>query len=188
MTDVPGQSARDRSAGTQAGTSAAMSPDAPAGTPSGTALGGITGPAAEQYVPRQRYESVPSRAQPTSAVLGFTLFAAVMMMLSGLWDFFAGLAAIIRGSFFLVLPNYAFEMSVTAWGWFHLILGVCVFIAGAALLTDMLWARIVGIALASISAVVNFLYIPYQPVWSIVVIAIDAAVIWALLTPRHGDI
>jgi hypothetical protein len=187
MTSPEGQPPRDMGGTVQSGTSAATSPDAPAGTPSGTALGGISGPAAEQYVPRQatRYEAAPADPQPRGAVLGFTIFAAVVMMLSGIWDFFAGLAAVIRGSFFVVLPHYAFEMSTTAWGWFHLILGAVVFVAGAALLTDALWARIVGIVLVSVSAIVNFLYIPYQPVWSIVVIALDVAVLWALLTPRR---
>jgi len=84
------------------------------------------------------------------------------------------------------LHNYAYELSATSWGWFHLILGAVVAIAGVALLTDKLWARIIGVALAAVSAIVNFLYIPYLPVWSIVLIAIDVAIIWALLTPRRG--
>ena len=46
------------------------------------------------------------------------------MMISGVFGFFEGLAAIIRGSFFVVLPNYAYSLSATGWGWLHLILGV----------------------------------------------------------------
>jgi hypothetical protein len=117
--------------------------------------------------------------------MGFTIAAAVLMMMSGVWNFLEGLAAIIRGSFVVVLHNYAYELSATSWGWFHLILGAVVAIAGVALLTDKLWARIIGVALAAVSAIVNFLYIPYLPVWSIVLIAVDVAIIWALLTPRR---
>jgi hypothetical protein len=117
--------------------------------------------------------------------MGLTAMAAVLMMLSGLWSFLEGLAAIIKQQFFVTLPNYAFNVSVSGWGWTHLILGIVIFLAGACLFTDMLWARMTGVALASISAVANFLYIPYYPVWSIVVIAIDVFVIWALLTPRR---
>jgi hypothetical protein len=58
-------------------------------------------------------------------------------------------------------------------------------IAGVCLLADMTWARVTGVALASVSAIANFLYIPYFPVWSIIVIALDVFVIWALLMPRR---
>jgi hypothetical protein len=180
MTSGSGQSLpREVRDGTQMGASAGTSPDAPPGVPAN---------AGGQYVPRQgmRYEDEGNVPEPRGAVMGFTILAAVLMMVSGIWDFFAGLAAIIRGSFFVTLPHYAFNLSVTGWGWFHLILGAVVFVAGAALLTDATWARAVGVAIAAISAVVNFLYIPYQPVWSIAVMAIDVIIIWALITPRRN--
>lgn len=147
-----------------------------------------------QYVPRPSsgYEQVGTGYQgaggdrPSGAVVGWTAFAAVIMMISGVWSFLEGLAAIIKGQFFVVLPNYAYNVSITGWGWTHLILGILVFLAGAALFADMLWARIAGVVLAVLSAIANFLYIPYQPVWSIIVIALDVFVIWALLTPRRG--
>jgi hypothetical protein len=157
------------------------------GTPQ--AQGGPQGQEARQYVPRQAagYD-VPAEAQPRGAVMGFTILAAVMMMLSGTWNFLEGLAAIIKGSFFIVLPNYTYNVSVAGWGWIHLILGAVVFAAGVALLMDKLWARITGVVLVSVSAIFNFLYIPYAPVWSIVVIGIDVFVIWALLTPRRASV
>jgi hypothetical protein len=114
-----------------------------------------------------------------------TAVAAALMMLSGIWNFLEGLAAIIRGTYFIVLPNYVYNLSVGGWGWFHLILGAVVFIAGCALFTDALWARMAGVVLAALSAVVNFLYIPYSPVWSVVIVAIDLVIIWALLSPRR---
>jgi hypothetical protein len=142
---------------------------------------------ARQYVPRPapNYETAPS-AKPHGAVLGVTMGVAVLMLISGAWNFLEGLAAVIKGSFFVVLPNYAYNISVTGWGWFHLILGVIVFAAGCALFTDAPWARVTGVVLASISALVNFLYIPYSPVWSIAVIVIDLLIIWALVSPRRA--
>jgi hypothetical protein len=107
-------------------------------------------------------------------------------MISGAFSILEGLAAIIRGTFVLVLRNYVYSLSAHAWGWFHLILGAVVLIAGIALLADKVWARAIGVAIAAISTIVNFLYIPYLPIWSILVIALNVAVIWALLTPRRG--
>jgi hypothetical protein len=144
--------------------------------------------ATRQYVPRPApgYDDAAATAQgPSGAVMGLTLMAAVLMMLSGIWSFLEGLAGIIKGTFFVVLPNYAYSVSVTSWGWTHLVIGVVVFLAGACLLADQLWARAAGVVIASLSAIANFLFIPYYPVWSIVVIAIDLFVIWALLSPRR---
>jgi len=153
----------------------------------GTARGGD---APRQYVPRPApgYDDAVSGAsgRPGGTVGGLTIMAAVLMMLSGIWGFLEGLAAVIRGSFFVVLPHYAYSVSITGWGWIHLILGVVVFATGMAiLLKDALWARITGVVLVSFSAIANFVFIPYQPVWSIVLIAIDLVVIWALLSPRR---
>ena len=44
------------------------------------------------------------------------------------------------------------------------------------------WAAIVGIALACLSALANFMWLPYQPVWAILIIALDVLIIWALAT------
>jgi hypothetical protein len=85
----------------------------------------------------------------------------------------------------VVLPNYAFSLSATGWGVVHMIIGALVFIVGAALLTGNKWARWAGVALAACSAIANFVFLPYYPVWAIVVIALDIFVIWALLTPRN---
>ena len=156
--------------------------DTATGAPEAAQPGGT----ARQYVPRPspHYETAPT-AEPSAAAIGMTAVAAALMMLSGIWNFLEGLAALIRGSFFVVLPHYAYNISVHGWGWFHLIVGAAVFIAGCALFTDALWARMTGVILAALSAVVNFLYIPYSPVWSVVVIAIDLGIIWALLSPRR---
>jgi hypothetical protein len=146
-----------------------------------------TGDTASQYVPRHSpgYGDTYAETGPGGAAKGFTLFAAVMLMIAGIWNFLEGLSALIKGTFYLVLPNYAFNASAASWGWGHLITGVVVFAVGACVLMDMLWARIVGVVVAALSAIVNFLYIPYQPVWSVVIIALDVFVIWALLVPRR---
>jgi hypothetical protein len=112
--------------------------------------------------------------------IGFTVFAAVMMIVSGAFQFIQGLAAVIEDTFFVVGREYAYELDVTTWGWIHLVGGIIVALAGFALLSGSLWAKIVAIAIAGLSMIVNFMYIPYYPVWSIVIIALNAAVIWAV--------
>jgi hypothetical protein len=148
---------------------------------------GAESEAARQHVPRQRPRHgarAAAEREPSGAALGFTLTAAILMMISGGWNILEGLAAIIHGSFVVDVRNYAYSLSATSWGWFHLILGAVMLAAGIGLFVDKLWARIVGVCVVAVSMIVNFLYIPYLPAWSIVVIAIDMAILWALLGPR----
>jgi hypothetical protein len=121
-----------------------------------------------------------AREEVSGWAVGFVIFAATMMMLIGSFQAIAGLAAIFEDEFFVVGPNYVYDVDVTAWGWIHLILGIVVFAAGAGALSGATWARVVGITLALLSAVANFFFIPYYPIWSIVIIALDVLVIWAL--------
>ncbi len=116
--------------------------------------------------------------------VGFTLFAAIIMIMAGIFQALYGLVALFNNNFYVVTPNYAFQFDTTAWGWIHLIGGVIVGLAGWALLSGRMWARVVGIILAVLSAVANFLFLPYYPLWSLTVIALDVFVIWALAA--HG--
>jgi hypothetical protein len=121
---------------------------------------------------------------------GSTVLAATLMILSGLWGFFEGLVAILRQSFFVSLPNYTFQFSVHGWGWVHLILGIVIFAAGACVLLGQSWAKALGIVLAVFSGIANFIFLPYYPVWAIVLIAIDVFVVWALASSigRQGAV
>ncbi|GIH95728.1 hypothetical protein ACFFMN_01665 [Planobispora siamensis] len=113
-------------------------------------------------------------------VMGFALFAAVMMMMVGIFQAIEGLAAVLENEFYVVAPNYVYQVDVTVWGWIHLVLGIVLAVAGWGVLSAQMWARIVGIAAAALSAIANFFFIPYYPVWSILIIVIDVFVIWAL--------
>jgi hypothetical protein len=117
--------------------------------------------------------------------VGWTIFAAVMMILNGVWNVIAGLVALLQGEFYLVGREYIFEFNVTAWGWIHLILGVVMFLAGSALFRAAAWARTVGVILAVISGIAAFAWLPQYPLWGIVMVASAVFVIWALTA--HGE-
>ncbi|GAA3205892.1 DUF7144 family membrane protein [Actinocorallia longicatena] len=111
---------------------------------------------------------------------GLAIFAAIVLMMSGAFGALEGFVAIVRDDFYVVTPHYLFGYDTTAWGWVHLLVGVVVAAAGFAIVAGYLWARIVGVIVAVLSALVNFLYIPYYPLWSMLIIALDVLVIWAL--------
>ena len=135
------------------------------------------------------YTSTPppqreSERQPSNVAVGFTIFAGSMMILAGAFQAIQGVSALFNDEIFVAVQDYVFKFDITAWGWIHLGLGILVLLAGFGVVAGMLAARIVGITLAGISAVVNFLAIPYYPFWALTIIAIDVFVIWALAL--HG--
>lgn len=122
--------------------------------------------------------------QPSGAAVGWTVFAAFMLILVGTFDIIAGLAGIIENEFYVKTPNYILEFDATTWGWIKLLWGTVVLLAGFALFGGAVWARTVGVIAAVISAIANFAWVPVYPVWAITIIAVDVAVIWALTA--HG--
>jgi hypothetical protein len=123
-------------------------------------------------------------ARPVSGwAAGVATFAAAMMLLIGIFQIIAGLAAIFEDQFYVLAGNYAFDLDVTAWGWIHLLLGILLVAAAWGLFSGSTWGAAAAIVLAVVSAVANFFFIPYYPFWSILVIALDVWVIWALTRP-----
>lgn len=125
-----------------------------------------------------------AQRQPSGWAIGWITFAAFMMILVGVYHAIAGLAAIVNDDFFVLGQEYVFKFDATTWGWIHLIGGIVVVLAAFALFSGAVWARTVGVILALISAIANFAWLPYSPVYSIVMIAVAIAVIWALTV--HG--
>jgi hypothetical protein len=134
----------------------------------------------------EAYSSSGSRAarETSGWAVGFILFAAIMMIMSGIFQAFAGLVAIFENEFYAATRNYLFQFDATTWGWIHLIGGLIVAFAGWGLLSGRTWARTVAIFLAVLSAIANFAFIPYYPFWSLLIITLDIFVIWAV--SAHG--
>jgi len=116
---------------------------------------------------------------------GLVLFAGVVMMVAGVWHALAGLGALVNDKVYVSTPNYIYGFDLTGWGWIHILLGVLEIVAGFAVLKGQTWARVVGIVLASLSMIANFGFIPHYPLWSLLIIALDAGIIWALASYRR---
>jgi len=122
--------------------------------------------------------------EPSGMAVGFILFAAIMMIMSGIFEAIQGLIGIFENEFYATTRNYVFKFDATTWGWTHLLLGLLVVFAGWGLLSGRTWARTVAIILAVLSAIANFAFIPYYPFWSLLIITLDIFVIWAVAA--HG--
>ena len=137
----------------------------------------------EGSYPRQTGATgAPLQAHLSGWAIGLTAFAAVLMTLEGLFQILQGVAAVSNGAFYVDNPGYVFASVVTTWGWLHILGGIIVTLAGFWLFVGDAYARVVAVVVALLSAIGNFLSIPYYPVWSIVLIALDLLIIWAVTT------
>ena len=122
--------------------------------------------------------------QRSGFAVGLTVFAATMMILVGVLHAVQGVVAIANDTFYVAGREWIFELDVTTWGWIHLVAGLVVLLAGFFVLGGAVWARAVGVVVVFLSILLNFAWLPYYPVWSAVIIALDVFVIWALTV--HG--
>ena len=79
-----------------------------------------------------------------------------------------------------VPPSTIYAFGFTVWGVIHLLVGLALLVIGIALLRGQTWGRVAGMFAAAVSAIINFVWLPYSPLWAIMVIAVDILIIWAL--------
>jgi hypothetical protein len=124
-----------------------------------------------------------SPPEPSGWALSGIVFAASVLMLIGCFQAISGLVAIIDDEFFVVTRNYTFDLDTSTWGWLHLLIGIALVITGFGLFSRSTWAGVTAIVLAMLSALANFLFIPYYPLWSTLLVVLNIWVIWSLTRP-----
>ena len=127
-----------------------------------------------------------SRRQRVSPwATGSILFAAGMLVITGVLQLFIGTTALVHDRIYDGTPQYLFAFDLTVWGWAQLLTGILSVAAGYGALRGLTWARMVGIGLAGLSMVIQFMFTPHYPMWSLLVIALDVVIIWCLATYRR---
>jgi hypothetical protein len=120
---------------------------------------------------------------------GTTAFAGVMLATVGVFQILEGISAIAKDDIYVLSArDYVYKFDVTTWGWIHLLIGVIAVAVAIGILLAQTWGRIAGIAIAALSALTNFMFLPYTPVWTLIIIAFNGFVIWALCVQiAHDD-
>ena len=112
-------------------------------------------------------------------------FAAVLLAVVGVLQIMQGLAALIDDGFYVVRESgLVVNVDYSVWGWAHMLLGVLAIVVAAGLLAGNTLARVVGVVIAMVSAIVNIAFLPAYPWWSTLVIVFDVLVIYGLTA--HG--
>jgi hypothetical protein len=123
--------------------------------------------------------------EKTGHWVGWTMFASIMMIMVGAFQFVVGLTALLNSTWFLVADNgLTLKLDYTTWGWIHLGIGLLIAVAGAMVLVGSWFGRVIGMLVAAGSALANLVSIAAYPLWSIAIITLDVIVIYTLAV--HG--
>jgi hypothetical protein len=119
---------------------------------------------------------------------GWISFAAIMMIIVGALDFFEGLIAIVRGKYYVVSSNQIIVFNLSTWGWLTLFWGIVLVLVGFALASGAGWARWLTVVLAGVNILgqLSFLGSSTWPLWTLVIVALNIVVIYALTARWEG--
>lgn len=111
---------------------------------------------------------------------GWVMFAGIMIMVAGTINFIYGIAAISNARFYVANAQYVIS-DLNTWGWVLMIIGVVQFCAALGIWAKSGWARWLGVAIASLNAIVQLIFLPSYPLLSLAVFALDLLVIYGLV-------
>ncbi|RPI11024.1 MAG: hypothetical protein EHM63_02290 [Actinobacteria bacterium] len=120
-----------------------------------------------------------------TAWVGWSFFAAVVLILVGAMNIITGFIALFDDNYLINTAGGMFVFDPTGWGFTVLIIGVLLVLAGFSILKGSLYGRIIGVLAAGLSAIAQISTIRPYPIWSMIVIFINVMVIYALTV--HGD-
>ncbi|WP_320776840.1 hypothetical protein [Streptomyces sp. CRN 30] len=143
---------------------------------------------AGQPAPDRTRPGEPAPEPHVSAVaVGGVVFAACVLGIIGTFHAIAGLTAILDENYYQQQNDYPFDFDPNVKGWVEMISGALVAAAAFTLFNGRSWSRAICMIAAGLSAVENFFFTPYHPVWSAIIIALDILVIWSLAMYGHRE-
>lgn len=125
-----------------------------------------------------------SNQQQVTGWTGWVMFAAVLMIISGILDIIYGLGSLFNQGWFFYVNNTLYLVDNNSGGWLLILLGILLFVSGSLLLAGNAFGRVMGIILATINIIANLAYISVAPIWSIVAIVVNAVALYAI--GAHG--
>ena len=123
----------------------------------------------------------------STVAFGVTTFAGVVLTVVSIFQILEGITAIANDTIFVRGLNYTWQFNIQTWGWIHLIIGLIALGTGIGIIMGQTWGYLIGVGIAGLSALSNFMFMPYYPFWSLAVIALDVVIIWALCNQISND-
>ena len=122
----------------------------------------------------------------SSTWAGWISFAGVMLFVIGAINIFEGVLALMSDESVVATPNRLVLVDLSAWGWTLIVTGLILVAAAIGLSARVAWARFVAIVLVGLHAAAQVVSLGAYPVWSLLMIALDTVVLFAL-TARWSE-
>jgi hypothetical protein len=123
------------------------------------------------------YTAGPSRGY------GWVVYAGCILLMLATLNVIDGIAAISNSKFFTQNATYVIS-NLNTYGWVLLCMGVVQGFVGLGVLFQVKGVRWLGVAIAALNAIVQLMFIPAYPFWSLSLFALDMLVIYGLVA--HG--
>jgi hypothetical protein len=111
---------------------------------------------------------------------GWVAFAGVMFLIVGTFNVIAGVAALADDDYFK--GNELLFGDLSFWGWSWITLGASQILTSYLIFQRSGSGLFLGAFLAGLNAIDHLVAVGAYPIWSIIVMAIDFLILWALLT------
>jgi hypothetical protein len=118
---------------------------------------------------------------------GWILFATLIMLVIGVVNVLEGILTLIYRERVVLVQDRLYVVDLTGWGIAVLVFGAILLCVGLGLLSAKTWARIAAIVVLVVHAIVQIAWLGAYPVWSILMLALDVVVLYAL-TVRWPDV
>jgi len=111
---------------------------------------------------------------------GWVFFAAVLMMIIGVINVIEGVVALIYRERTVVVQDRLYVVNLTGWALTLIVFGGVLAVVGVGLLTGRTWARWTAIVIVALHAIVQVGWLDAYPLWSLLMLALDVVVLYAL--------
>jgi hypothetical protein len=126
-----------------------------------------------QYRPQGEYRSSP----------GWAVFVAAYLAIAGVLNVVWGIVALDNKSYFV--SGGLLWSELNTWGWVAIIVGAIQILGSMLVAARRAGGAVIAGFLAFFGIMLNFLSIGAYPVWSVILLVIDALIIWAVTV--HSD-
>jgi hypothetical protein len=114
---------------------------------------------------------------------GWVVFAGTMLAILATVNFIEGVAAVSNSTFFVANAKFVIS-GLHTWGWVLIGLSVVQIATAFGVWAQVSGVRWVGVAVASINAIIQLIAMPAYPFWSLTMFALDILIIYGLIA--HG--
>jgi hypothetical protein len=111
---------------------------------------------------------------------GLAVFGGILAGIMGTMNLIYGLLLLFNSEFLVLTNEGLLFVDATAWGWLLLVFGVVQIAASVGILNGRTWARLVGIAWASLVVVGHMFFLHGTPFWSLLIITLGILIIYSL--------